>query len=87
MVLRLCYTPKTANEMRGREGMRMGGKDLVAVRVMGVTDGCCQERLTENTGIIVDTGVIFFPQCSRALSECILEGFKVLTGLCRNTRR
>lgn len=86
-MLRLCSTLKAANGTRGRERMRIGGKDLVAVRVMGVRAGCCQERLTENTGIIVDMGVIFFPQCSRAPSECILEGLKVLTGLRRNTRR
>lgn len=75
--------------MRGRERERegrTGGKDLVAVWVMGVRAGCCQERLTGNTGIIVDMGVIFFPQCSRALSGRILEGVKVLTGLRRNTR-
>lgn len=86
MVPRLCYTLKTANEMRERERMRIGGKDLVAVQVMGVRAGCCQERLTENTGIIVDMGVIFFPQSSRAPGECILEEVKVLTGLCRKTR-
>ena len=31
------------------------------MRVMGVRAGCCQERLTGNTGIIVDMGVISFP--------------------------
>lgn len=72
--------------MRGRERRRIGGKDLVAVWVMWVRAGCCQERLTRNTGIIVDMGVIFFPQCNRALSGRALEGVKVLTGLRRNTR-
>lgn len=74
---RLRYTLKTASEMRG--------KVWLLRRVTGVSAGCCQERLTENTGIIVDTGVIFFPQCSRAPSERALEGGEVLTGLCRNT--
>lgn len=29
-------------------------------------DVCCQERLTTNAGIIVDMGVIVFPQWIRA---------------------
>ena len=74
-----------------RGGAGVGGEEgeknsLVAVRVMGANAGCCQERLTGNTGIIVGMGVIFFPQCIRALSGRMLEGVKVLTGLCRNTR-
>lgn len=62
MVPGLCYT-ENRQGMRGSERRRIGGKDLVAVWVMGVRDGCCQERLTRNTGIIVDMGVIFFPHC------------------------
>lgn len=47
-----------------------------------------RERLTGNTGTIVDVGVMFPPQCSRACERGRkLEGVKVLTGLCRNTRR
>lgn len=74
-----------AKSERGRE--KIGGNGSFAVRVMEARDGCCQERLTRNTGIIVDMGVIFFPQCSRTPSGRRLERVKVLTGLCRNTRR
>lgn len=63
---------------------------MVAVRVTGlragVREGCYQERLPRNTGIIVDMGVISFPQCSRALRGRTLEGVEVLTGSRRSTQ-